>query len=424
MPPLSTSSAGQQPSSNRWVICAMLFTATTINYLDRQVLSLLAPDLQRTLGWGEKDYAHIVTAFQASYALALVAAGHLIDRFGVRLGYSVSVGMWSLAAIGHALVSSAFGFGVMRALLGAFEAGNFPAAIKAVAERFPRHERALANGIFNTGSVAGAIIAPLSVPWMAAAWGWQATFVVIGVLGFIWILFWWPIYRGSQVVADANDKPEAEVGEPLSIRQLLGKRATWALIVARLCSDPIWWFFLFWLAKFLDRTYGLKLTEMSLPLVAIYGLAALGSVAGGWAPRQLLLRGVGLRTARLGTMLICALAVVPVTLAVREVGLWTAVMLIGIAMAAHCAWISNTFALVSDLFPRRSVATVAGLSGMVGSLGGMVMAQVAGQVLESTGSYLPLFLIASASYLCGWIIIRFLLPRLENNGPPDPASPL
>jgi ACS family hexuronate transporter-like MFS transporter len=199
-----------------------------------------------------------------------------------------------------------------------------------------------------------------------------------------------------------NPKPKSE-------------RATWALIVARLCSDPIWWFFLFWLAKFLDRTYGLKLTEMSLPLVAIYGLAALGSVAGGWAPRQLLLRGVGLRTARLGTMLICALAVVPVTLAVREVGLWTAVMLIGIAMAAHCAWISNTFALVSDLFPRRSVATVAGLSGMVGSLGGMVMAQVAGQVLESTGSYLPLFLIASASYLCGWIIIRFLLPRLENN---------
>jgi ACS family hexuronate transporter-like MFS transporter len=409
-------SAAPQPSSNRWFICALLFAATTINYLDRQVLSLLAPDLQRALGWGEKDYAHIVTAFQAAYAVALVGAGHLIDRFGVRLGYSVSVGMWSLAAIGHALVSSAFGFGVMRALLGVFEAGNFPAAIKAVAERFPRHERALANGLFNTGSIAGAIIAPLAVPWMAAAWGWQATFIAMGLLGFVWIVVWWPVYRGTTATAasdEGSDAAKEAVGEALTIRQLLGRRTTWALIVARLCADPIWWFFLFWLAKFLDRTYGLKLTEMSLPLVAIYGLAALGSVGGGWAPRQLLMRGVSLRGARLGTMLVCALAVVPVTLAVRDVGLWTAVVLIGLAMAAHCAWISNTFAMVSDLFPRRSVATVAGVSGMAGSLGGMVMAQIAGRVLEATGSYLPLFLIASASYLTGWIIIRFLLPRFE-----------
>jgi ACS family hexuronate transporter-like MFS transporter len=412
-------SATTAPPSHRWFICFLLFAATTINYLDRQVLSLLAPDLQRELGWGEKDYGNIVTAFQAAYAVALVAAGHLIDRFGVRIGYALSVGLWSLASMGHALVTSAFGFGAMRAALGVFEAGNFPAAIKTVAEWFPRHERALANGLFNTGSIAGAIIAPLAVPWMAVTWGWQATFVAMGVLGFVWIAVWWPCYRRLQpatISAEAKAGDEAaEPTEAIPMRQLLSNRSTWALIAARLCADPIWWFFLFWLAKFLDSTYGLKLTEMSLPLVAIYGLAAIGSVAGGWAPRQLLLRGVSLRSARLGTMLVCALAVVPVVFAVRDVGLWTAVVLIGLAMAAHCAWISNTFALVSDLFPRRAVATVAGISGMAGSIGGMVMAQVAGRVLEATGSYLPLFLIASTSYLCGWIILRFLLPRFDSN---------
>lgn len=400
-----------QPSPYRWFICALLFAATTINYLDRQVLSLLAPELQRALGWGEKDYGHIVTAFQASYAVALVGAGHLLDRFGVRLGYAVSVGMWSLAAMGHALATSAFGFGIMRAALGIFEAGNFPAAIKTVAEWFPKHERALANGIFNTGSVAGAIIAPLAIPWIAMAWGWQATFVAMGLLGFVWIAVWWPAYRYMRTANSQAATETDEANEPVPMRQLIADRSTWALIAARLCSDPIWWFFLFWLAKFLDNTYGLKLTEMSLPLMAIYGLAALGSVVGGWVPSKLIARGVTLRNARLGTMLVCALAVVPVTLAVRDVSLWTAVGLIGLAMAAHCAWIANTFALISDLFPRRAVGTVAGISGMAGSIGGMVMAQVAGRVLESTGSYLPLFLIASASYLCGWFIIRILIRR-------------
>ena len=401
------------PHPRRWLICGLLFAATTINYLDRQVLSLLAPELQRSLGWSEKDYGAIVTAFQAAYALALIGAGQIIDRIGVKLGYSLSVGLWSLASIGHAAVSTVLGFAFMRAALGVFEAGNFPAAIKTVAEWFPARERALANGLFNTGSIAGAILAPLTIPWLALHYGWQATFVIMGVLGFVWIVIWWICY-GRLQPAQSADTPQEEshdAGEAIPISALLKRRTTWALIAARFFSDPIWWFFLFWLAKFLDNRYGLKLTDMSLPLVTIYGIAALGSIGGGWLPSRWMANGVDLRTARLRALLISALAVMPVFLAVREVGLWVAVALIGVAMAAHCAWISNVFALVSDLFPRRSVGTVAGISGMAGSVGGMIMSYGAGMILAQTGSYVVLFAIASVSYLCGWFLIRALIPR-------------
>ena len=401
------------PHPRRWLICGLLFAATTINYLDRQVLSLLAPELQRSLGWSEKDYGAIVTAFQAAYALALIGAGQIIDRIGVKLGYSLSVGLWSLASIGHAAVSTVLGFAFMRAALGVFEAGNFPAAIKTVAEWFPARERALANGLFNTGSIAGAILAPLTIPWLALHYGWQATFVIMGVLGFVWIVIWWICY-GRLQPAQSADTPQEEshdAGEAIPISALLKRRTTWALIAARFFSDPIWWFFLFWLAKFLDNRYGLKLTDMSLPLVTIYGIAALGSIGGGWLPSRWMAHGVDLRTARLRALLISALAVMPVFLAVREVGLWVAVALIGVAMAAHCAWISNVFALVSDLFPRRSMGTVAGISGMAGSVGGMIMSYGAGMILAQTGSYVVLFAIASVSYLCGWFLIRALIPR-------------
>lgn len=401
------------PHPRRWLICGLLFAATTINYLDRQVLSLLAPDLQRNLGWTEEDYGNIVTAFQAAYALALVGVGQVIDRIGVRLGYALSVGLWSLASIGHAAVSSVVGFGCMRAVLGVFEAGNFPAAIKTVAEWFPRQERALANGLFNTGSIAGAILAPLSVPWLAHQFGWQATFIIMGGLGFAWIVAWWMCYGKLPITpsVDPAEEVPSDDGETIPVSSLLTRRSTWALIVARLCSDPIWWFFLFWLAKFLDSRYGLKLTDMSLPLVTIYGIAAIGSIGGGWLPRRWMAHGVDMRTARLRALLICALAVLPVFLAVREVGLWTAVVLIGVAMAAHCAWISNVFALISDLFPRRSVGTVAGISGMAGSVGGMIMSYGAGKILAHTGSYVILFSIAAISYLCGWFIICLLIPK-------------
>ena len=419
----STDLISKSPSRTgyRWGICALLFFATAINYLDRQVLSILAPSLQKTLKWSELDYGHIVFAFQLAYAIALPAAGRLIDKVGTRLGYAIFVALWSLASMSHALARSAFGFGVARVALGLTEAGNFPAAIKTVSEWFPKRERALATGIFNSGAMFGAIVAPVIVPWIATRLGWQSAFLLLGCFDFAWLTVWWLAYRRpedaprlrpAELALIQSDRTEESTAKP-QWSQLLRYRAVWAFAAGKFLSDPIWWFFLFWLPKFLGQQYRLDICAMRMPLVIIYGASAVGSIGGGWACAHLMARGWSLNAARKGVMLACALAVTPVCLAVKADSLFLAVGAIGLATAAHCGWMANLFSLVSDVFPRQAVASVTGIGTTAGAVGGMLLAESAGRLLQSTGSYWPLFAIASVSYSVAWLIVHLLVPRIE-----------
>jgi ACS family hexuronate transporter-like MFS transporter len=405
----------------RWWICALLFCATAINYMDRQVLGLLAPTLEKDIGWSEKEYAHIVVAFQAAYALGLVTFGRWIDVVGTKTGYAIAVTLWSVAAAGHALARSVFGFGVARFALGLGESGNFPAAVKAVAEWFPRRERALANGIFNSGCNVGAVLAPLVVPWMVLHWGWQSAFVALGFAGFFWLVFWLLYYESpekSRRVSPAelahiqSDSPEPVV-KNFSGLKLLAHRQTWAFIVGYAFSAPIWWFYLYWLPKFLNKQYGLNLTSLGLPLVVIYSMTCFGSIGGGWLSSALLRRGWSVNASRKTAMLLCALCVVPVVFAAHASSLWVATLLIGLAASAHQGWAANLFALASDLFPKQAVASVVGLGGMAGALTAMAFAESTGFILESTGSYWTLFAIASTAYLAALTLIHWLSPKLE-----------
>lgn len=410
-----------RPASRfRWVICALLFAATTLNYMDRQVLGLLAPDLQREIGWSETGYAHIVTAFQAAYAFGLAVVGRLIDLFGTRRGYALSVAFWSLAAAGHALARSAFGFGVARFALGLGEAGNFPAAVKAVAEWFPKRERALANGLFNSGSNIGAVLAPLVVPWLTLQWGWQAAFAVLGAAGLVWLAAWGWLYDAperSRRVSAAElahircDPPEPEARR-VPWRELLGCRQTWAFVAGYAFSSPIWWFYLYWLPKFLNARFEVNLLGMGLPLVVIYSACSIGSVTGGWLSSWLIRRGWSANAGRKTAMLVCALCVLPVMLAAQTPHLWVAVGLISLAAAAHQGWAANLFALASDLFPKQAVASVVGLGGMIAALGAMAFAESVGFILETTGSYWSLFVTAGFAYLAALAVIHALSPRL------------
>jgi MFS transporter, ACS family, hexuronate transporter len=405
----------------RWTVCALLFFATTINYVDRQILGLLAPDLQRIIGWNEIEYGYIVTAFQAAYALGLIAFGRFVDRFGTKIGYTLSIAGWSVAAMAHALATTAFGFGIARAFLGLSEAGNFPAAIKAVAEWFPKKERALATGIFNSGANIGAVVAPAIVPWLTVTIGWYGAFVATGAIGFLWIAFWYVLYEHPEktkrvspgelkyIQSDPPDPPS----ETMSWGSLLNYRQTWAFVLGKLLTDPIWWFYLYWLPKFLNKTYGLTLTNLGLPLIAIYTMTTVGSIGGGWLSSALLARGWTHNRARKTVMLACALAVVPIVFASSAADVWTAVALIGLAAAAHQAWSANLFTTVSDMFPKRAVASVVGIGGMAGSVGGMVFAMSAGFILEVTGSYLTLFFIGASAYLLALLLIHLLVPKLE-----------
>lgn len=405
----------------RWRICALLFFATTINYMDRQVLGLLAPVLQPDIGWSETQYAHIIVAFQAAYAIGLAAFGRWIDVAGTRAGYAVSVVFWSLAAAAHALARGVFGFGAARFALGLGESGNFPAAVKAVAEWFPRRERALANGIFNSGCNVGAVLAPLVVPWMALHWGWQSAFVALGAAGLVWLVFWLMYYESpekSRRVSPAelalirSDPPELASGK-MAWAKLLALRQTWTFIVGYAFSAPIWWFYLYWLPKFLSRQYGLDLTSLGAPLVVIYSMTCFGSIGGGWLSSALLRRGWSLNAARKTAMFVCALCVIPVVFAAHASNLWLATVLIGLAASAHQGWAANLFALASDLFPRQAVASVVGLGGMAGALTAMAFAESTGFILQATGSYWTLFAIASAAYLAALAIIHWLSPQLE-----------
>jgi ACS family hexuronate transporter-like MFS transporter len=423
----------------RWIICALLFVAATINYVDRQVIGILKPTLQQQFGWSEIDYADIVFAFQLAYAIGLLLAGRIVDRIGARLGFTVAIVVWSLAAMAHAeattfgpaaaaLLSvvgltysaSVAGFIGARFLLGLGEAGNFPAAIKVVAEWFPKRERAFATGLFNSGTNIGALITPLVVPWITLTWGWYWAFVATGAIGLLWLLAWLPIYRApeshprvsaSELAYIRSDPPDPATRVPWGA--VLRLRQTWAFMLGKFLTDPVWWLYLFWVPDFLNRNYGINLGRVGPPLVAIYLIADIGSIGGGWLSSTLIKRGWSVNAGRKTAMLVCALAVLPMMFASGARDLWLAVALISIAAAAHQGWSANLFTLVSDTFPRQAVGSVVGLGGMAGAIGGMLIAKLTGYLLQLTGSYVPVFLIAAFAYLTALAVIHLLVPRLE-----------
>ena len=398
----------ERPSSYRWTICALLFVATTINYVDRQVLGILAPTLQRELHWTEADYGDIVSWFSFAYAFGFLVAGRVIDWIGVRRGLAIAVVAWSAAAIGHAFARTAAGFSVARAMLGMSESAIFPGSIKTVAEWFPQRERALATGIFNAGTNTGAILTPLLVPWIALQWGWQWAFVVTGALGLLWLVLWIPLYRNPP--ATGASVTDARV----PWLSLFGHRQTWAFIVGKLMADPVWWFYLYWLPKFLDAKYGVKLAQVAAPIIAVYLIADVGSVGGGWLSSALIKRGWSVNRARKVTMLAMALLIVPTTLASRAPSMWAAVLIVGVAAAAHQAWSANVYTLASDMFPKSAVGSVVGIGAFAGAMGGVVFQRVTGRVLQANGSdYTPIFVVCGLAYVTAWTIIHLLAPRLE-----------
>lgn len=412
----------------RWVICALLFFATTINYVDRQVIGILAKDLQQIIGWSEADYGNITAAFQAAYAVGLVVSGRLMDRFGTKMGYTFAIIVWSLAGMATALARSPLGFGVARAALGIGEAGNFPAAIKTIAEWFPKKERAFATGIFNAGTNVGAIVAPLTVPWIAINFGWQWAFILTGAIGFLWLAFWLPLYQRPEehpklskaelayIQSDPPDPPAANVPWV----QLVPHRQTCAFAIGKYLTDPVWWFYLFWTPTFLRESYGLDLSQVGWPLVVIYLIADVGSIGGGWLSSAFIKRGWSVNAARKTAMLICALGVLPIIFAGYVQNLWVSVGLIGIAAAAHQGWSANIFTMASDMFPRRTVGSVVGIGGMAGSMGGVTLAVTVGYILESTksagnpgGDYSIVFYLVGPAYLVALLLIHLLTPKLE-----------
>jgi MFS transporter, ACS family, hexuronate transporter len=404
----------------RWVICALLLLGTTKNYMDRQVLGVLKTTLQHDLGWNEIDYSNLVSAFQLAYAAGMVLVGRLIDRLGTRVGYALAMAFWSLASMGHAWASSLLGFGIARASLGFGEAGVFPASIKTVAEWFPKKERALATGIFNAGTNVGAVITPLVVPWVTIHWGWRWAFLITGALGSVWIAFWLVLYREpeehprvSQAELAYIRSDPADPRRKIKWARLLPHRQTWAFVLGKFMTDPIWWFYLFWVPDFLQRKHGLSLMQIGLPIVVIYLIADVGSVLGGWISSALIHRGTTVNVARKAAMLLCAVSVVPIVFAYRMESMWGAVLLIALAAAAHQGFSANLFTLSSDMFPAQAVASVVGIGGMAGAVGGMLIAKVVGYTLQWTGSYMVPFLIAGSAYLLAMAVIQALAPRLE-----------
>ena len=420
----------------RWTILSLIFFATTVNYLDRQVISLLKDDyLEPIFKWTETDYANVVVVFQICYALGMLGVGWIIDKIGTKLGYALSLLVWSFAAIGHAFARGTFVFMIARGVLGVSEAGNFPAAIKTVAEWFPKKERALATGIFNSGTNVGAIIAPLTVPLIALTWGWQWAFIITGAVGLIWLLFWFIVYEipskhqklssleYEYIHSDKDETVNANnVKEKVSWLKLLSFRQTWAFFIGKGLTDPVWWFYLFWLPSFLDKQYGMKTTQVAIPIAVVYTMTTFGSIFGGWLSGYFINRGWPIYKARRIAMLIFALCVVPVVSAqaLGQYSHWYAVLIIGLAASAHQAWSANIFTTASDMFPKKAVASVTGIGGMAGAVGGILIAKLAGALLDhykalnsiETGYYIMFFVCGSA-YLTAWIIMGILAPKMK-----------
>jgi len=417
----------------RWTVCALIFFATTINYLDRQVIGILKPLLESDLNIGEVEYGNIVTIFQLFYGVSMLLAGRLIDKFGTKIGYGISVLFWSIAAMGHALAKGAIGFGFWRALLGIGESGNFPSAIKTIAEWFPKRERALATGIFNSGTNVGAIVAPLAVPAIVIAWGWQAAFIITGSIGFIWIILWFIFYELPEkqrklsaselefIKSDLDEKNESD--KPIPWVKLLKYRQTWLFFIGKAMTDPIWWFYLFWIPGWLStvRGAGLDIKSFGLPLVVIYSSTTVGSIGGGWLSSFMITKGMSPFNARKYTMLIFALLVIPVFFAQSEgVGTWGAVALISLAASSHQAWSANIFTTVSDAFPKRAISSVTGIGGMAGAIGGAFVSVFAGHILDFfkkaghiESGYTIMFTIAACAYILAWVIMTVFAPKVK-----------
>ena len=405
----------------RWTICAMLFVATSINYMDRQVIAILKPTLQHSIGLTEVSYGYIVDAFQIAYALGLLAAGRLIDKLGTRIGYMLVMAVWSLSAIGHALANTALEFGFARFFLGLGESGNFPAAIKTVAEWFPQNERSLATGIFNSGANVGAILAPIIVPWVTLRYGWHAAFLSTGLFSALWILWWFRNYRKptdhptltSAELRHIYQESAMEMGPTLPWRRLLGYRQTWAFSIAKFLTDPIWWFYLFWLPSYFSVKFNLNLSHLGLPLIIVYNVSVIGSIGGGWLPAPFRRLGLSPNYARLAAMLFCACIVVPIFTATSLKSEWAAITLLSVAAGAHQGWSANLFTTSSDMFPRSAVGAVVGIGGMAGSVGGAIFAFFAGHILQLTHSYTILFSLAAGAYLLALLILYLLAPGLK-----------
>ncbi len=404
----------------RWTICALLFFATTINYIDRQMISVLKPTLQAEFGWTETTYADIVFAFQLSYAIGYFIFGHVMDRIGARYGYSLAALIWGTAAMMTSAARDVGHFMLARFVLGLGESGNFPAGIKAVAEWFPKKERAFAVGIFNAGANIGAILTPLIAPLLVVAFGWRIAFLVTGGLVFVWIAIWLLVYRSPREKKNLSaaelayiESDPADTPGKVPWSSLLRRRQTWAYAIGKFLIDPIWFFLLFWLPDFFSKQHGLDLMTFGPPLVAIYIISDIGSVAGGWLSSKLIKHGWTVNRARKTAMLVCALCVPPVMLAPGVSNLWVAVLLIGLATAAHQGFSANLYTLPSDLFPRKAVGGVIGIGGTIGAIGGMFMAKFTGWMLDATGSFVPMFIIAGSAYLVALLAIHLLVPRME-----------
>lgn len=438
----------------RWTICALLFFATTVNYLDRQVLSLLAPDLSREFSWSNTDYANITAVFQFVYALSMLFAGRIVDKLGTKSGFILAIVVWSIGAIIHAYAvpigaatnnilalagiaavpASIVGFMIARAVLALGEAGNFPAAIKATAEYFPKKERSFATGIFNSGANVGAILAPLTVPWIAARWDWQTAFIVVGAVGFFWMIFWIIFYDSperqkrlsaversyinSDTETDGVQRPAAEI--KTSWFKLLGYRQTWAFVAGKFLTDGVWWFFLFWLPKYLEAQYGLQKTEIMLPLAVLYSMTMFGSIGGGAFPMVFINRGYTAYDGRMRAMFLIALVPLVVLLAqpLGHISFWLPVLLIGIGASAHQAWSANIFTTVSDMFPKHAIASVVGIGGMAGGIGGVLVSKIGGWLFDYYGAlgsittgYTIMFALCSFAYLVAWGVMKLLVPR-------------
>jgi ACS family hexuronate transporter-like MFS transporter len=418
----------------RWAVVVLLFFATTINYLDRQVIGLLKPTLEVQFNWTETDYSHIVMAFSTAYAVGLLAFGGFIDKIGTKLGYTISLIVWSVAAMLHAIVKTTFGFGVVRAALGLGESGNFPAAIKVVAEWFPKRERALATGIFNSGANIGAVVAPVMVPWILGIYGWQMAFIITGAIGFVWLIFWWFMYevpaRHKKISKEefefihSDNVETAGEGEvpPVKIKwiKLFGIRQTWAFVVGKLLTDPIWYFFLFWLPSYFSTTFNLDLKKPSLPLVLVYTATTVGSIGGGYLSSWFIKRGMPVFKARKTAMFMFALCVLPIFGARYATNIWQAVGLISLAAAAHQAWSANIFTTASDMFPKQAISSVVGIGGMAGSVGGIFFPLLIGVILENykeagnlTAGYNIIFTMCACSYLLAWVIMHLITPKMK-----------
>ena len=428
----------EKPGNYRWVICALIFFATTINYLDRAVISLLKSTLTVDFKWNDGDYANIEVAFKIAYSLGLLCAGRLIDKLGTKMGYFSSTLLWSVSAVLHALVSSTFGFIAVRSALGLSEAGNFPSAIKTVAEWFPKKERALATGIFNSGANIGAIVAPLTVPFIAVAWGWRWAFVITGSIGAIWLVLWLIFYEVparqkrigkpelDYINSDADEPghtAQAHEGEKISWGKLLSYKQTWAFSIGKFLTDPIWWFYLFWLPDFLESQYGLKGTAIALPVALVYTISTFGSIYGGYLPKSLIEKNWPVFKARKTSMLIYAFAVIPIVFAqiLGSVNMWLAVVIIGLAASAHQAWSANIFTTVSDMFPKRTVGSVTGIGGMFGSVGSVLLSLLVQKNLfvhyrsihHIEIAYYIMFFVCGGAYLLAWCIMHFLVPKMK-----------